>query len=403
MRTICFLLCVLLLLGLCACAEPAAEPEVLPEPAVSVEAEPLPEPEPVPEITEEAEPEPEAAVLPAEPVWVLGRLTDAYSTRESEWIRAEDVPEDVPEDAPMQTLNEVFTGEETLWAAVEDILEAAALLQPEPGILDDLESISFGGQDYIKLEDAAARLGLEWGLAPDGSRYLAKRQTVGEIPEGWNVPVLMYHAVGDEIWGYSDLFVSAASMEEQLQYLQENGYEAIWFSDLAHIEDYEKPVILTFDDGYDDNYTVLYPLLEKYQTKATIFVIGNAMGSTHKMTQEQVYEMAASGLVSIQSHTYTHGNLSAMDEAALRQEMERSNAALAAATGQIPYVLCYPEGKYSYLTMDVAKDYYTFALRMDGWTYQTGMDPYQVPRSFVSRRITLPDFLWFIDPSGKTN
>ena len=399
MRTICFLLCVLLLLGLCACAEPAAEPEVLPELAVSVEAEPLPEPEPVPEITEEAEPEPEAAVLPAEPVWLLGRLTDVYSTRESEWVRAEDVPED----APMQTLNEVFTGEETLWAAVQDILEAAAPLQPEPGILDDLESISFGGQDYVKLEDAAARLGLEWGQAPDGSRYLAKRQEIGEIPAGWNVPVLMYHAVGDEIWGYSDLFVSAAGMEAQLQYLQENGYETIWFSDLSHIEEYEKPVILTFDDGYDDNYTVLYPLLEQYQVKATIFVIGNAMGSPHKMTREQVYELAASGLVSIQSHTYTHGNLSAMDEAALRQEMELSNAALAAATGQIPYVLCYPEGKYSYLTMDIAKEYYSFALRMDGWTYQTGMDPYQVPRSFVSRRITVPDFTWFVSPSGKAN
>ena len=93
----------------------------------------------------------------------------------------------------------------------------------------------------------------------------------------------------------------------------------------------------------------------------------------------------------------------AMDEAALRQEMELSNAALAAATGQIPYVLCYPEGKYSHLTMDVAKDYYTFALRMDGWTYQTGMDPYQVPRSFVSRRITLPDYLWFLAPSGKAS
>lgn len=399
MRTICFLLCVLLLLGLCACAEPAAEPEVLPEPAVSVEAEPLPEPEPVPEITEEVEPEPEAAVLPAEPVWVLGRLTDVYSTRESEWIRAEDVPED----ATMQTLNEVSTGEETLWAAVADILESAAPLQPEPGILDDLESISFGGQDYVKLEDAAARLGLEWGQAPDGSRYLAKRQEIGEIPAGWNVPVLMYHAVGDEIWGYSDLFVSAAGMEAQLQYLQENGYETIWFSDLSHIEEYEKPVILTFDDGYDDNYTVLYPLLEQYQAKATIFVIGNAMGSPHKMTREQVYELAASGLVSIQSHTYTHGNLSAMDEAALRQEMELSNAALAAATGQIPYVLCYPEGKYSYLTMDIAKEYYSFALRMDGWTYQTGMDPYQVPRSFVSRRITVPDFTWFVSPSGKAN
>ncbi len=373
MRTTRFLLCVLLLLGLCACAEPAAEPEVLPEPAVSAEAEPLPEPEPVQETVMAEEPEPEAALLPAEPVWLLGRLT------------------------------EVYTAEEAAWIAADDITEAAAPLQPEPGILDGLDFISFGERDYIKLEDAAARLGLEWGQAPDGSRYLAKRQELGEIPAGWNVPVLMYHAVGDEIWGYSDLFVSTAGMEAQLQYLQENGYETIWFSDLAHIEDYEKPVILTFDDGYDDNYTVLYPLLEQYQAKATIFVIGNAMGNPHKMTREQVYELAASGLVSIQSHTYTHGNLSAMDEATLRQEMELSNAALAAATGQIPYVLCYPEGKYSHLTMDIAKDYYSFALRMDGWTYQTGMDPYQVPRSFVSRRITVPDFTWFVSPSGKIN
>ena len=341
MRISCLLACFCLLALLCACAAPEA---ALPEPPAaqvqSPEEPPAPVEPPVEPIIEE---EPEPALLLSEPVWLLGRLTELYQA------------------------------DETQWAALADVLEAAK------------------------------RLGLEWGEAPDGLRYLARRQTVGQIPEGWNVPVLMYHAVGDEIWGYSDLFVSEAGMEEQLQYLQENGYEPIWFSDLAHIEDYEKPVILTFDDGYDDNYTVLYPLLKKYQTKATIFVIGNAMGSQHKMTQEQVYELAASGLVSIQSHTYTHGNLSAMDEPALRQEMDLSNAALAAATGQIPYVLCYPEGKYSHLTMDVAKDYYTFALRMDGWTYQTGMDPYQVPRSFVSRRITLPDYLWFLAPSGKAS
>ena len=294
MRISRLLACLCLLALLCACAAPEA---ALPEtPAESTAApEPVPTEPPVPAEPVEVpvaaeEPEPEYALLPAEPVWLLGRLTDVYSTRESEWIRAEDVPED----APMQTLNEVFTGEETLWAAVADILESAAPLQPEPGILDDLESISFGGQDYVKLEDAAARLGLEWGLAPDGSRYLAKRQTVGEIPEGWNVPVLMYHAVGDEIWGYSDLFVSAASMEEQLQYLQENGYEAIWFSDLAHIEDYEKPVILTFDDGYDDNYTVLYPLLEKYQTKATIFVIETSPANGEPLTSGQTVTLVVS-------------------------------------------------------------------------------------------------------------
>ena len=367
--------CLCLLALLCACAAPEA---ALPKPPA--EAEQAPETPPAPVIepeeelaAEEPEPEPEHALLPSEPVWLLGRLTELYQADETEW------------------------------AALTDVLDAAAPLNADTELLAGLETVRFQAQEYVSLEDAVQRLGLEWGEAPDGLRYLAKRQTIGQIPEGWNVPVLMYHAVGDEIWGYSDLFVSEAGMEEQLQYLQDNGYEPIWFSDLTHIEDYEKPVILTFDDGYDDNYTVLYPLLEKYQTKATIFVIGNAMGNTHKMTQEQVYELAASGLVSIQSHTYTHGNLSAMDEAALREEMERSNAALAAATGQIPYVLCYPEGKYSYLTMDVAKEYYAFALRMDGWTYQTGMDPYQVPRSFFSRRITLPDYLWFVSPSGKVN
>ncbi len=398
MRISRLLACLCLLALLCACAAPEATlpespaaPEQAPEepsaPAKQLEAT-LPEPpavqeqapeeppapvEPPVEPIIEEEPEPEPALLPSEPVWLLGRLTELYQA------------------------------DETQWAALADVLEAAKPLKADAQLLAGLETVQFQGREYIPLAEAARRLGLEWGEAPDGLRYLAKRQTVGQIPEGWNVPVLMYHAVGDEIWGYSDLFVSEAGMEEQLQYLQENGYEPIWFSDLAHIEDYEKPVILTFDDGYDDNYTVLYPLLEKYQTKATIFVIGNAMGSQHKMTREQVYELAASGLVSIQSHTYTHGNLSAMDEPALREEMERANAALAAATGQIPYVLCYPEGKYSRLTMDVAKDYYTFALRMDGWTYQTGMDPYQVPRSFVSRRITLPDYLWFLAPSGKAS
>ena len=51
-----------------------------------------------------------------------------------------------------------------------------------------------------------------------------------------NVPVLMYHAVSDNMWGIDELFVSPASMEEQLRYLVDNGYEPIWFSDLAELD-----------------------------------------------------------------------------------------------------------------------------------------------------------------------
>ena len=54
----------------------------------------------------------------------------------------------------------------------------------------------------------------------------------------------------------------------------------------------KKPVILTFDDGYDDNYTELFPLLQKYNAKATIFVIPKAIGTPHKMTAEQVQELS---------------------------------------------------------------------------------------------------------------
>lgn len=292
----------------------------------------------------------------------------------------------------MQTLNEVFTGEETLWAAVADILESAAPLQTEPGILDDLESISFGGQDYVKLEDAAARLGLEWGQAPDGSRYLAKRQTVGEIPEGWNVPVLMYHAVGDEIWGYSDLFVSAASMEEQLQYLQENGYEAIWFSDLAHIEDYEKPVILTFDDGYDDNYTLLLPLLQKYHMKATIFMIAGDIGGPHKLTQPQLRELTQSGLVSIQSHGWSHKNMAAMGWPALVCELLRSKLALTLACGRVPTAVSYPNGKCTERTRTAAGWFYAYGVRTFDGTYLTGTDPLLIPRTAIPRSMTPEQF-----------
>lgn len=95
---------------------------------------------------------------------------------------------------------------------------------------------------------------------------------------GRQVPVLMYHAVGDDCWGEEHLFVRPAELEQQLQYLSENGYETIFFEDLAHLERYEKPVILTFDDGYDDNYTLLLPLLQKYHMKATIFMIAGDIG-----------------------------------------------------------------------------------------------------------------------------
>ena len=62
----------------------------------------------------------------------------------------------------------------------------------------------------------------------------------------------------------------------------------IFFSDLTHLSDYQKPILLTFDDGYDGNYTNLFPLLQEYNMKATIFVVSDEIGNEHRMDKYQL-------------------------------------------------------------------------------------------------------------------
>ena len=250
---------------------------------------------------------------------------------------------------------------------------------------DGTQALWQDGELWIDGVRAAERFGLLTGETEDGILYFARPQNTDLPTPNVNVPILMYHAVGDETWGYSDLFVRPSELENHLQYLADNGYETIFFDDLSHLEDYEKPVILTFDDGYDDNYTELYPLLQKYQAKATIFVIPRDLGKAHKMTAEQIQELAQSGLVSIQSHTWSHGNLSCMDEATLIFEMEHSRDAITALTGEMPSVVCYPEGTRSELSVAVARRYYQYGLLMNGYTWNTSDDPFYVTRMYIPR------------------
>lgn len=214
------------------------------------------------------------------------------------------------------------------------------------------------------------------------------------VPEGYTVPTLMYHAVSDDMWGFPDLFVSPAELEAQLQYLTENGFTTIHFSDLRVIDRIEKPVLLTFDDGYLDNYTELFPLLQKYNCKATIFVITDSIGThEHYMTWEQAREMADSGLVSIQSHTATHPELDWRTREQQQEELTRSYEAIFEHLDREPYVLCYPTGRYNNDTLSLMEDTYRFGLKMVGGDYVTGEDPLQIDRWYVPRGLALGTFM----------
>lgn len=256
------------------------------------------------------------------------------------------------------------------------------------------------GTLYLPLEQASQLPDVAAGETRQGIRYLAIRKEIGAIPADVQVPVLMYHAVSDDIWGIRELFVSPEEMEKQLAWLVENGYDPIWFEDLNHLEDYDKPVILTFDDGYVDNYTELLPLLQTYNAKATIFVVSNSMGCGHSMTAQQVYEISRSGVVSIQSHGYSHEGMDTMGEEQLELEMGESRHMLAATTGIVPNVVCYPAGRYSSLTVDVAERYYEFGLKMNGGLYITGDNPLLVNRFYISRDTQLQEFMAFCSLAG---
>lgn len=215
---------------------------------------------------------------------------------------------------------------------------------------------------------------------------------VGSVPEGIEVPILMYHAVSDDCWGIEELFVSPSEMEKQLAFLKDNGYTTISFEDLPRLNEIEKPIMLTFDDGYLDNYTELYPLLQKYGAKATIFIITDAIYSEKYLKADNIKELSDSGLVSIQSHTATHAKLGELDESQLISEMEMSRLAVARLTGKEPFVLCYPHGSNSELSREVASRYYSYGIIMNGGKYTTGSDPFSVPRTYVARYTDIDSF-----------
>ena len=210
---------------------------------------------------------------------------------------------------------------------------------------------------------------------------------------GRQVPVLMYHAVGDDCWGEEHLFVKPAELERQLQYLSDHGYETIFLEDLAHVERYKKPIILTFDDGYDDNYTLLLPLLRKYDMKATIFMIAGDIGKPHKLTQPQLRELAQSGLVSIQSHGWSHRSMADMGWTELISELLRSKLALTLACGRVPTAVSYPNGRCTERTRTAASWFYAYGVRTFDGSYLTGTDPLLIPRIAVTRDMTLEQFI----------
>ncbi len=123
-----------------------------------------------------------------------------------------------------------------------------------------------------------------------------------------SIPIITYHSINDKQKN-SEYSIEAKYFEQMIKELKENDFTFLSLEELADIA-YgkkklpKKPILITFDDGYDDNYSVVYPILKKYNAKASIFIIGAAVDKDRFLKSEEIEEMAKSGLISFGNHSF---------------------------------------------------------------------------------------------------
>ncbi len=183
------------------------------------------------------------------------------------------------------------------------------------------------------------------------------------------VPILAYHDFSPPGAGCNQVAVSADAFEAQLAYLKDRGYRVLTFAELAAFIDGRAPVprksvILTIDDGYRSAYEIAYPLLRKYGFPATIFVYSDFIGAPAALSWAQMKEMAASGLIDVQPHSKTHGDLTKVadgeSDAAYRKriahEVRHASDAITRHLGLKVHTFSYPYGAENDTVVQIVAD-----------------------------------------------
>ncbi len=211
------------------------------------------------------------------------------------------------------------------------------------------------------------------------------------------VPVVMYHSVSNEPT-LGNLRITKDNFEAQMKYLKDNGYYTLTMDEVNDFITKNKPipeksVALTFDDGYEDNYTNVYPVLKKYGFKATVFVVTSSVDkdSTY-LTSAQLKDMQANG-VDIQSGTYANTKLGDLTMVQQLKSLQNSKQFLESLLNKKVNYVSYPFGSYNANTLDAAnKAGYVLGLSRDGkWSYKTD-GIYKLSRVYIGPNHTEANF-----------
>jgi peptidoglycan/xylan/chitin deacetylase (PgdA/CDA1 family) len=215
------------------------------------------------------------------------------------------------------------------------------------------------------------------------------------------VAILMYHSIGNDN-RFST--VSLAEFSWQMNYLHSSGFSVISLNQLVsnilnHRTISSKTVVLTFDDGYANNYTAVLSILKKYNYLATVFLTTGWIGRKARFHSHtfsildwiKIREMYDSGLVNFEPHTHTHPKLAEINLSVARQEMALSKKIIEEKLGKICNIIAYPFGSFNSTIKEMAKESFVAAVSVkkgyvDLATWKE--DLYALPRQSIDSMVS---------------
>ena len=195
-------------------------------------------------------------------------------------------------------------------------------------------------------------------------------------------------------------------LKTQLKYIQDEGYATLTLSEL---KDYilnnspipKKSILITFDDGYMDNYDNAFPILKDFNMVATIFCITSNLDGSYYLSKDAINEMSNYG-IDIESHTVNHPHLNEMTYDEQLTELIESKKTLESITGKKIDSIAYPFGDFNDDSIKAAKDAgYTL-----GFTTKRGLsdrddNPLKLDRIYISSKYDMDTFKEILNKTKK--
>lgn len=215
------------------------------------------------------------------------------------------------------------------------------------------------------------------------------------LPEYQTVPILYYHSVMQETG--NELRMPPKELEAQMAYLKDKGFQSISLEQLYQAT-YKggalpaKPFVITFDDGYLDNYTTAFPILAKHGFTATVFMVTSYINGEGYMSWDQLKELIANGW-EIEGHTTNHPYLTKVNASTLLSELNASKELLEKELGRSVNFFAYPYGELNDNVVQALKDTgYIMAVTTErGWA-DVKADAWRVQRIYCFASMGMNEF-----------